>query len=176
MIKRFLSAEKYSTKIEAIFDSREAALDARRRMVMYTTINSSEVRILSSADDDWQRQIEPETKGIFKTIIKSHYRLALVGLFLGWFVGFSMIVANLPAATSSPFLLLVFMSFLGTMIGLLGGGIVSLRPDHDAVISQARKAIDKGKIVLLAHIKSRKEAEKAKRALEPLSQKIVITL
>ena len=77
---------------------------------------------------------------------------------------------------SSPWLSAFVLVFLGGMIGLMLGGLVALRPDHDRYVQASRDAMAKGQTTLVVHALSSGQADQAAALLAEMGGEVTRTL
>jgi hypothetical protein len=157
-----LVGEKFPHKVSAQFDNQPAANQAAQSLVDNAGFERMQIRVVRPHDPDMARKVEPEVKGIAKTLVKSHIVLGVGGLVLGLLVA-AVLVTNGPALTrASPLLTFIALGILSPMLGLLIAGAMSLRPDHDILIEKTRSATDAGRWTLIAHCANDEEMARAK--------------
>ncbi|WP_111642320.1 hypothetical protein [Marinimicrobium alkaliphilum] len=161
-----VSGEKFDHKVAGIFESRSAAEAAADKVQNETDVRKNQIFVVGPDDPHPGAELEPESKGIWRTLLLSHLWLGLIGAVLGgvffWIlyaadVGF--IVHNaMPAA-----LLIVAFSFI---LGLMFAGLVTLRPDHAPYIMVSQSALRQGKYVVAVHARDRDQLRSAKAVLD----------
>lgn len=155
-----LFGEKATTKIAVILQTRDQAQELATRLRSSTHVNHDQVFVVTPSDRDFTRKLEPEPQGIARTAIRAHLVCGAAGLVAGLLVWGGLIAADVSAIVSTPGLGGLAIVFVCTVIGLLLGGLITARPDHDAlVINQVRKAIDQGQWAVVTHPRSPRECE-----------------
>ena len=156
-LKQILFGEKSLTKIAAIFDSRGRAETTALRLRQAAGMSESQVKLVGPRDTagivdaPLSRKLEPESSGIWHTILRTHLVTGLVGMMLGALVYLSLWLLENPSVETHPVLMLFVMLFFGMVFGLLLGGLMSLRPDHYRVMAAVRKAIKRGGWAVISH-------------------------
>lgn len=168
--------EKYLTKVAAVFDDGEQARAAAERVVRESGIASEQVRVLRPDDPAMARKLEPETRGIARTLARSHLTLGVAGLLVGLGAALVLIALDFILFTWNPLYTVIAFGFFGAIAGLLLGGLVSLRPDHDRLIAWVRASARDGQWFVLVHARDHQEERRAREALQALSGKVVGTL
>ena len=120
--------------------------------------------------------MEPEGEEIKNTIIRSHVTMGLVGLVAGGGVVTWMHQTQIPMVVFSPYYTTFIVLALGLVGGLLLGGLISLRPDHDRLINFSRDVTNQRRWMLLVHVKTMEQKKKVKTYLHGFSDEIVATL
>tara|TARA_R110002073_G_scaffold293110_1_gene458620 strand:- start:146 stop:508 length:363 start_codon:yes stop_codon:yes gene_type:complete len=110
-------------------------------------------------------KIEPETTGIARTLVQSHILLGVGGLVLGLLVAALLVTAGPVVTRSSPVMTFIALGFLFPVLGLLLAGLISLRPDHSAIIERARTATAMAHWTVIAHCATSGEMASAKSAI-----------
>lgn len=121
-------------------------------------------------------KLEPESAGIWRTLLRSHAILGAAGLAAGGLVALAMVRAGWPPAGSSPGMTLLFLSMMGSFFGLIVGGLLTLRPDRGWLIAQVREASALHRWTVVAHPHSRRGATRAMRLLRASGARTLRTL
>lgn len=174
--KMTLTGEQSDHKITGISSDRAIADTAIETLRERLQLGSSAVQLLTPGEDAIERSLEPESSGIWKTLIRSHLWLAVLGAFIGALIFLLMlqlearfVVDNAVAAGA---LLIAFC----TIGGLLLGGALTLRPDHMPYLAAARAALRKGQTVVVVHAESLEQAQLAREILDQAGLRTVRTL
>ena len=136
--------ERSPTLVIADFGTNEAAAAA------LAALHDQQAFIVGPKDPMAPRKLEPDSRGIGRTLLMSHLLLgaagALVGLLAGW-----LLIRNWPAAALSPGYTLFVATALGAVFGMLLAGLISIRPDHVVLIRQAHAARKRGRWIVAVH-------------------------
>lgn len=174
-----LFGERSLTKVAALFVDRASAETAASQLLQGAGFSAPQVRLLgpetgSLRDRDLlARQVEPEPDGIWRTILRAHLTLGLLGglagtlLFAGWWL------SGAAAIRSTPFMAWVSMAGFGATFGLLIGGLLSMRPDHGRVISRVRRALRHGRWAVVVHPTDPEQTRLALARLRPISLNVI---
>jgi len=156
-----ISGERYNSKVAAVFADATAANEAARTIAAALSLQPVQVQVIAPGGALPGRKLEPESRGIWRTIVVAHLRLGLAGAAAGLLafvvlraLGFALIVNSPVAAALS-------MLFFGSVAGLMLGGLVALRPDHDRYVEATRDAMAEGKTTVLVHAFSAEQREQA---------------
>ena len=68
------------------------------------------------------------------------------------------------------------MVLFGTMFGLMVGGLLTIRPDHEAVIAPVREGVKSGRWAVVVHPASRQQFDDALRVLRHTDAPVATTL
>jgi len=156
-LKQMLFGEKSLTKIAAILDSRGRAEITALRLRQATGMSDAQIKLvgpqdtLGIVDAPLSRKLEPESSGIFHTILRAHLVTGLMGMALGALFYLGLWMMGNTSVSSHPVLMLFVSLFFGMIFGLLLGGLLSLRPDHYRVTAAVRKAIKRGGWAVISH-------------------------
>lgn len=161
--------EHYSHKISAEFDSQIAACRAVESLEV-AGIPREQIQVVQPHDPHMGQKVEPDDKGIARSLVKAHVRFGLIGLVVGLVIAAVLLAIGPALARSSPVMTFVALGFLGTILALLLAGAVSLRPDHDVLIEKARIAKDDGRWTVVAHCASVDQRELAKATMDHSTQ------
>jgi hypothetical protein len=176
MTRSAVFGEKSLSKVGAAFETAERALEAADRLKRETGIDPDHVRLLEPDDRAIGRKLEPETRGIFRTLTRAHLSLGAAGVLLGVLIALVLVMIDVPVFTSNPGYTLMVFAFFGAIAGLLLGGLVTLRPDHGRLIAWVKESSGGGKWFVLVHARGHDEERKVKEALSAVSDKVVGTL
>ncbi|TVQ41670.1 MAG: hypothetical protein EA370_01425 [Wenzhouxiangella sp.] len=171
-----LTGEIFNHKIAGIFKDARQLDQCRDRLVDEVGTVGAQARTLRPGDQVDGAVLEPESRGIWLTLIRAHVWLALAGAVAGVLVfgilyalGVAFVVQNAWAAA----LLLMFFSAVGG--GLLGGA-VTLRPDHTPYLVKVQAALRDDRHVLLLHLDSQEQLAAVKSCLDACADETVATL
>ena len=146
-----LTGERSDSKVAAVFERESTARTVAGRLRRRLGLQSSQVQVVTPGDGHPGRKLEPEGRGIVRTIIVAHYKLGLAGMVLGGLVFAAMHAIGLGAVSNSPWAAAAVMIGYGGVFGLLAGGLVSLRPDHDPYIIKVQDALEAGRCAVVVH-------------------------
>ena len=181
-LKHLIFGERSLTKVAGIYSTAQGADDARVRVLQNGTWADGQVVLLTPADAKMSRRaimskkMEPESRGIGRTIVRAHLFTAFVGIAVGigaW--GLLMYMGN-RLIGGSPGLSFIAFAFFGTVFGLMLGGLISLRPDHTRLITVVRGALRSGQWAAVVHPFDEKQAEEAVDLLRTGSLQVERTL
>jgi len=173
MVWQRLFGENATTKIAACFDTEErmnavvAALRSRVQLL------PDQVRTVRPGEHGFGRKLEPEGIGIVRTAFKVHIILGLVGLVVGFCVWLWFYRSGTEAVVSSPGLSAGAFAFFGIIAGMLLGGLITARPDHDLVIQHVRTGSEAGRWSLVVHPLTPGECDAALRVLAEEGAEVV---
>lgn len=168
--------EASASKVAAVFAAEARAREVAARLRGHLGLADAQVRVLTPRDRRPGRKLEPESHGIFLTMLRAHAWLGLLGLLAGavllgvlWWAGVPF-VANSPAIAAIPILL------LSGMAGLMLGGLVTLRPDHDPYIIEVLEALGEGQCAVVVHATDRAQYDGAVQLLGEAGGDVVASL
>lgn len=156
-IKQLLFGERSLTKIAGIFETRSKAETTALRLRQAAGMSEAQVKLVGPqdtmgvVDPPLSRKLEPESSGIWRTILRAHLVTGIIGMTMGALLYLSLRLAGNESVLSHPLLALVVMLFFGGIFGLLFGGLLSLRPDHYRVMAAVRRAIKRGRWAVISH-------------------------
>src|SRR5690606_32291243 len=114
--------EQHPSKVAAIYEQEAAAQEAINLLVNEGGFEVEEINLIHPNDDKFGYKVEPDIKGIRGTLIKSHVVFGLLGLVVGLFCAWLLILNEYEFATSSPVMMQSAFAILGAFIGLLLAG------------------------------------------------------
>lgn len=165
-----LLGEDFPHKVSAQYNSQEAADQAVQILVNKAYIPRFQIRVVQPYDPNMARKIEPESKGIARTLAKSHTVLGSAGLIFGLLLAAVLVMLGPEMTRASPMFTFIALGFLFTFLGLLLAGAVSLRPDHDPMLEKTRTATDSGHWTVIAHCTDLDQQTRVKDNIDYLSQ------
>jgi len=165
-----LFGEDYSHKVSAQYNSQEAADQAVEILVNKAQIPRFQIRVVKPYDPNMASKIEPESKGIARTLAKSHKVLGIGGLVFGLVLAAVLVMVGPEMTRASPMFTFIALGFLFTFLGLLLAGVISLRPDNDPMLEQTRTATDTGHWTVIAHCTDLDQQTRAKDNIDYSSQ------
>ncbi|MGY0635186.1 hypothetical protein [Luteimonas sp. A478] len=171
-----LTGEVSDSKVAAIFDSESNARGCARRLRKALRLRPSQVQVITRHDLHPGRKMEPEGRGILRTIITAHAKLGVAGLVLGALVFALLYATGLELVTSSPGFAAALIIGYGGVFGLMAGGLVSLRPDHDPYIQKVRDALAEGRSAVVVHAFNAEQRDAAKDSLDKAGGDTIRTL
>jgi len=171
-----INEEKYHSKFTAIFNDQAAANNARKMLIEEGNFTAAQINIVRPHDAQAGHKIEPETNAIGKLLMKSHVAFGGLGLIL------CLILASLTSGfgptfvQSSPLLAHLALGTIGVFLGLIVAGVVSLRPDHDPLITQTLEACEHDQWAVIVQTKQHEDNKRARQLLKPVAVSVTETL
>ncbi|MBT0962115.1 hypothetical protein [Denitromonas iodatirespirans] len=169
-----LMGERSKTLIVAVFDSANRAgriaEDLRKRLEPW------QVSVVQPNDPELARKIEPEQRGIFRTMKGAHLKLGVGGLMLGLLVGFALYASGAPAFASTPVMTVVAGGLFGAFAGLLLAGLLGMRPDHDVVTAKVAEAAKSDQWTVVTHPTNEEQASSIRSALKEAGGEVMRSL
>lgn len=165
MIGQALFGERARSKIAAAFDTQQEAEHALESLRTAADFGSGQLQLVAPFEKDYGRKLEPESQGVARTAAKTHLILGPIGLVLGVLVWIVLFAMDMAVIRSSPLVSAIAIIFFMTVAGLLLGGLLTARPDHQRVIQEVRSATEAGKWSVVVHPLSPAQHEVATAAL-----------
>ncbi|PLW81468.1 hypothetical protein CWI75_15710 [Kineobactrum sediminis] len=157
--------ERYPHKVSAEFNARKLAEETAATFVKEYGFHDEQVRVIAPGDSHLESKVEPEDRRIAGTLVRSHVVLGLAFLVAGLIIAWLLVTFGPPITRSNPIMTFIPFVLLLPMIGMLIAGAISLRPDHDLVVHQARTASEEGHWTVVVHCASHDEQNRAKDLL-----------
>ncbi|KPC55034.1 hypothetical protein [Amantichitinum ursilacus] len=173
MTGNLFSGEDSRTHVAAMFDSESLAATAAASLRADTGMDAPQVEVVQPHEAHFGRKLEPESRGIVRTAIRAHSMFGGIGLALGVALFGVLYSQDLPAIVSNPLPAVASCAFFGMVFGLLIGGVVTVRPDHQMVITPVREAVQGGRWAVVAHPRSARQADAALRVLRNMTNDVV---
>jgi len=171
-----VTGEMSDSKVAAVFDTEPEARAIARQVQRMLGMQPAQVQVVTPHDARPGRKLEPEGRGIFRTILVAHYKLGLVGLGLGALLFAVLYSVGLEAVVLSPGLAAALIIGYGGVFGLMGGGLVSLRPDHSRYVARVRTALEQGRCAIVVHAFDDGERDRAEEVLSAHGGETIRTL
>ena len=171
-----VTGEVSNSKLAAVFNNEAAARAAATAVIAETNLQPTQVKVITPDEPHPGIKMEPEGGGIWRTIIKAHIRLGLLGLVAGALLFALLRWLNVPAVVQSPWAAGMVMIAFGGVGGLFLGGLTSLRPDHDRYIQATRDAIAERRTTVVVHALSEEQLSQANGVLSARGAEITRTL
>jgi hypothetical protein len=171
-----LSAELSSSKVAAIFPDPASARRIAETLREALQLGEAQVQVITPADPRPGRKLEPESRGILRTMVRAHVRLALLGAVGGALLFAVLWARGTPFIVNSAAMAAVTLVGFGALAGLFLGGLFTLRPDHDPYITKVYAALEEGRSAVVVHSFSREQNARAGEFLKQASGEVVSTL
>ena len=171
-----ITAELSNSKVAAVFATESAAREAAQAVSAQLSLGAAQVQVIMPSEPHPGRKLEPESRGIWRTIVVAHIRLGIAGAVLGVLVFAALYALGLHPVVSSPLAAGLVLLFFGTVGGLMMGGLVSLRPDHDRYVEATRDAMDSGMTTVVVHAFSAEQRAQAAELLRARGGDVTSTL
>lgn len=155
--------EKSVTLVAGVFDTASTAERVAAQLRFQPGLHTV---VIHPDDTKITRKLEPEEKGIWRTLLRSHAFFLPLGACIGAGVAYGLIQSGWPGAASSPLLATLFLSLIGAFFGGFLAGLLTLRPDHGIVIRQVRAALRCGRHAVVIHPLNELRARTAMAAIE----------
>jgi hypothetical protein len=173
---RWFFRERSLSKVAAVYDHLHGAELATARVKALAGVDDRRIQVVCPGDADAGRKVEPEGIGIARTAIRAHATCAVAGIVVASVLWTALRLAGLPLIVSTPGTSLFALTLMGAMFGLMAGGALTLRPDHDLVNAGVSEASRAGRWSVVVHPVSRRELERSADALAGTGVPVLRTL
>lgn len=171
-----ITGELSNSKVAAVFPSASAAREAARQVASSLSLDAAQVQLITPTEPHPGRKLEPESRGIWRTIVVAHVRLGIAGAVVGVLAFVALRAAGIPFIVNSPVASALVLLFFGAVAGLMLGGLVSLRPDHDRYVEATRDAMAEGRTTVVVHAFSVAQRDEAAELLRTHGGEVTSTL
>lgn len=171
-----ITGELSNSKIAAVFPRESTARQAALGVAQALSLTQAQVQVITPAEPHPGRKLEPESKGIWRTIVVAHVRLGIAGAVGGLLVFAALYASGLAFIVNSPVAAALALVFFCTIGGLFLGGLVSLRPDHDRYVEATRDAMAAGNTTVVVHAFSTEQRDEAAAFLRAQGGDVTSTL
>ena len=160
-----ITGELSNSKVAAVFANESAARQAAQGVAAALSLGAAQVQVITPAEAHPGRKLEPESRGIWRTIVVAHVKLGMAGIVVGLLAFAALYARGVPFIVNSPVAAALVMMFFGGVAGLMLGGLVSLRPDHDRYVQATRDAMAAGNTTVVVHAFSADQRHQAAELL-----------
>ena len=154
-----LLSERSPTIVAAAFVNRYRAESAALALKKELRMDGA-VTVISPGDDFFSSKLEPDACGIWQTLLSSHIVFGLAGLLFGLAAAIAIVIWSVPEAVSAPGYTGFFFGMIGSFWGVMLAGLITLRPDHAAVIEIVREWMQSGEWTVIARPRNESSARK----------------
>jgi len=171
-----VTGEASDSKVAAVFNCEDRARGIARGLRRSLRLRQAQVQVITCQDRHPGRRMEPEDRGILRTLVVAHVKLGLVGAVLDVVLFALLYLSGLQLVTASPGFAAALIIGYGAVFGLMAGGLVTLRPDHDPYIHKVRDALGEGRSAVVVHAFDAEQRRAAKDALDGHGGETIRTL
>lgn len=171
-----LFGEKATTKLAGFFDTQEALEKVSADLRQVSGLQNPQIWVVRPHAADFDRRLEPETEGVARTAVRAHLILGAFGLLAGVLLWGLLYIMGIPAIVSSPYYSGGAIVAFATVGGLLLGGLVTSRPDHQIVIQAVDTATKAGRWSLVMHPRDEEQCRSAESVLSAAQVETVRSL
>ncbi len=161
-----LFGEKATTKLAGFFDSQEALESVSSELRRLSGLQNTQLWVVRPHDSNFERKLEPETQGVARTAIRAHLLLGGLGTIAGVLLFVVLYALEVPAVRSSPYYSGGAIVVFALVAGLLAGGLITARPDHQIVIRAVDEATKAGRWSLVVHPRDEVQCKSAESVLQ----------
>ncbi|MDR7133658.1 hypothetical protein J2X06_000842 [Lysobacter niastensis] len=176
MAEHVITGEVSNSKVAAVLGNEVEAQRVADHLRRSLDLPRSQVQLITSRDPRVGRKLEPESHGIFLTMLRAHLWLGLAGAVVGALAFALLFSMGIPFIVNSAVMAAGVLVFFGATAGLFLGGLVTLRPDHDPYILKIRGALEEGKCAVVVHALSHEQMKIAADLLQRSGGEVVRTL
>lgn len=171
-----LTGEESNHKVAGIFGDVGRMQQCRDQLV--SSIDQVEQRLEplgpGQASPAWL--LEPESRGIWHTLVRAHVWLGLAGVIVAGLLFVLMTALDVAFVVQNPWAAAISLLVFGAIGGGLLGGLVTLRPDHTPYITRVRAALDEKRHILVIHAADRQQMNAIRQCVERHADETVATL
>lgn len=156
-------AERAATLVAGVFDEASAADHVAEQLRLQPGLHTV---VIHPGDAKVGRKLEPEERGIWRTLLHSHAWFMPAGALAGSAVAGALVLTGWPAAAASPAFAVLFIAMMGAFFGGMFAGLLTLRPDRGMVIRKVHSALVGGRHAVIVHPLNEARARAAAAAIE----------
>ena len=162
-------SERFPHVVDAVFHEEGRARDAANALAAKAGLSEEQIDVVEPNDPEWAAKLEPESPEIFRTILRSHAGLGVIGAVAGLLLAGILVGAGFDFAQTRPGWVYGILAVIGGLLGMLGAGVVSVRLDHERSIAETREATVHGEWTVVAHAHDEEEKHRAGELLKEYS-------
>jgi hypothetical protein len=171
-----ITGELSNSKLAAVFPHERSARAAAQAVSDRLSLGAAQVQVITPTEPQAGRKLEPESHGIWRTIVVAHVRFGLGGAAVGLLAFAALYAMGVAFIVNSPVAASLVLLFFGAVAGLMLGGLVSLRPDHDRYVEATRDAMTEGNTTVVVHAFSVQQRDQAAELLRAEGGEVTSTL
>lgn len=171
-----ISGEHFDHKVAGIFSNESSAKRAADALSKSTSLRANQIFVIGPNDRHPGWELEPEDRGIWHTMLKAHFWLGLVGGGVGFILFWILYASGIPFVVQNALTTVLITTAFGVVVGMMFGGLVTIRPDHMPYIVIAQSALRKGKFIVAVHATSMEQLKEANAEFDKLQVKTVSSL
>lgn len=160
-----LFGEKATTKLAGFFETQQALESVSAELRRTSGLQNTQLWVVRPHAADFDRRLEPETEGVARTAVRAHLILGALGLLAGVVLWGVLYALGVPAVIASPYYSGGAIVAFATVGGLLLGGLITARPDHQIVIQAVDSATKAGRWSLVLHPRDAQQCQSAEQVL-----------
>ncbi len=170
-----LFGERSLHKVAGIYDHPEEVREVVEEIVHEGGINIEKIQVVGPDDPAISRKLEPEEVSMAQTMSSAHIILGVVGMLVGLLIAGLLLLFGVNFAIASPYYTVFLGVGFGTVLGLLFGGLVTLRPDQDAMNTRVEEATHEGHWAVVVHATNVQEMNRAEEVINHSHGRMVHT-
>lgn len=171
-----LFGERATTKVAAFFDDEQTAKRLAASLADEAGLNRDQIRMIQPHEQGYDRKIEPEDSAIARTAIRSHLLLGVAGAVVGVVFWAVLYWLGITYIVSSPVTSAAVITAFAIVLGMMLGGLVTARPDHQLVIRGVENAAQEGRWSLVLHPRSPQQCDRVMKLLDDAGANSVRTV
>ncbi len=171
-----VTGEVSNSKLAAVFDSAATARTAAAAVAEALGLQPAQVQVITPDEPRADAKLEPESRGIWRTIVIAHVRLGIAGAVVGALAFGLLSWRGVPFIIQSPWAAGMVLVGFSAVAGLFLGGLVALRPDHDRYIQATHDAMAERRTTVLVHAFSAEQQDAAADVLTAHGGEVTKTL
>jgi hypothetical protein len=147
------------SKVVAVFRQPEAAEMARQKVKSAAGLEDRQVRVVGPHDTPWVQQAEQPRENVARVALRVQLTSLLAGLGLAMAAWLVLYGLEVDVIVATPIPSLVAIGLVGTMLGLVVGGALSV--ENDGALEKARQATRTGRWAVVVQPFSPLQLERA---------------
>lgn len=156
-----ITGELSNSKVAAVFPFEAVARDAAQGVAATLSLGAAQVQVITPGRSLPGRTRAPASRRVWRALGVAQVWLGVSGAVVGLLAFGTLYASDIPFIADAPVAAALVLLFSGAAAGLMLGGLVSLRPDHDGDVEAMRDAIDTADTTVVVHAFSTRQADQA---------------
>jgi hypothetical protein len=164
-VMSLIFGESSFSRVTGIYDQADEARHVVEDILHDSGMEPDQVKVVVPDDPAESSKREPKQAGIAHTLFKAHITLGITGLISGLLFAGALMLIGVEFARASPYYTVFIAMGFGGVLGMMMGGLVSLRPDHDVLISKVEEATQEGRWAVVVHPRNAAQQARAEAVI-----------
>lgn len=170
----------YPKTIAGSFASRADAEHSLVQLTQRLPLADDQVTLIAPDSTAVARKVDtevtPPARKVRRSLVRWHLIMGAFGMLAGLLLAAVLTALDIALFSSSPGYAFFVAALFGLMLGLLAGGLISLRPTQGVVAARVKDDVKSGAWAVLAHARDRNQQNAMRAVLSEKTDRIYATL